>query len=183
MDDIIELSELDFNSNIDTSIKSSNFGSGIELLMNDKVRDRGDKQNTDINLEDLTNLENELNNLVDETSNVDMNSFKPRSNLFNNIDDDKPSVKFMDQPSIGKSTAENSGNTKTWDGYDKFNNIPMNPDKVTPTQPQMTKEELLREKFKFLRKLEALEKKGLNYLKNIRWIHPFKRCKVNMKPL
>jgi hypothetical protein len=41
----------------------------------------------------------------------------------------------------------------------------MNPDKNVSTQPTMTKEELLREKFKFLRKLEALEKKGVELSK------------------
>jgi hypothetical protein len=85
--------------------------------------------------------------------------------LFNN-DLDRHSVKFLDEPSIGKSTAESANsNNKTWDGFDKFNNIPLNPDKKISTHPQITKEETLREKFKFLRKLEALEKKGVELSK------------------
>ena len=43
--------------------------------------------------------------------------------------------------------------------------MPINPDKGLPSQPQLTKEEMLREKFKFLRKLEALEKKGVELSK------------------
>ena len=64
-----------------------------------------------------------------------------------------------------KSTSNISGDAKTWDGYGKFNNVPLNPDKSMPSQPQLTKEEMLREKFKFLRKLEALEKKGVELSK------------------
>ena len=54
MNDIIEISELDMNDNFDSwsTPKSSNFGSGIELLMNDKMKD-SHKPTSDIDLEDL----------------------------------------------------------------------------------------------------------------------------------
>jgi hypothetical protein len=166
MSDIIELSEIDFNDMNTGSMKSTNFGGGLELLMNDKIKE-STRQNSDIDLDDLNNLENELNNLVDD---MPTESFKPKSELFNNLDNsmnDKHSVKFSDyeEPSIGKSTADTSNENKTWDGYGKFNNIPLNPDKSHPSQPQMSKEELLREKFRYLRKLEALEKKGIELSK------------------
>ena len=63
---------------------------------------------------------------------------------------------------LGSSTVNNSENkSKTWDGYGKFNNVPIDPDKVdVPKQPELSKEEMLRQKFDYLRKLEALEKKG-----------------------
>ena len=45
---------------------SVNFGSGIELLMNDKKRESGANTPTsDINLGDLQSLEQELNELTD----------------------------------------------------------------------------------------------------------------------
>jgi hypothetical protein len=67
---------------------------------------------------------------------------------------------------LGQATAEHGADdAKTWDGYGKFNNIPVNPDKNISSQSQMSKEELLREKFKFLRKLETLESKGVNLTK------------------
>ena len=167
MDDFIELSEINFNDDSGSSKnKHTHFGGGLELLMNDKVKDNKNKGflDSDIHLDDLNNLENELNDLADHDINLNLSS-KPKSDLFNN-DVDKHSVKFLDEPSIGKSTAESANNnTKTWDGYDKFNNIPLNPDKKISTQPQITKEETLREKFKFLRKLEALEKKGIELSK------------------
>jgi len=173
MSEIIELSNLDFNDDFSnksnsysSGLKSTNFGGGIELLMNDKIKE-GSRPSSDIDIEDLNTLENELNNL----SEVNLgNTYSNKSDLFgsDNNDDSKHFVRFDDTPSIniGKSTAETDEDKKTWDGYGKFNNIPMNPDKPAgPSQPQMTKEELLREKFKFLRKLEALEKKGVELSK------------------
>ena len=163
MDDIIELSTLDLDNNISfgSTPRSSNFGSGIELLMNDKIKD---KPSSDIDLDDLNNLENELNDLAGDTSSY--SSFKPKSDLFGeSSSSEKPSVRFSDSNTTGQNTAETAGNSKTWDGFGKFNNIPINPDKHIPAQPQMTKEETLREKFKFLRKLEALEKKGVELSK------------------
>ena len=168
--DIIEISELDLNDNFGGSFgqsqKSTNFGGGIELLMNDKIRDAG-KPSADIDLEDLNNLENELNNLADSSS-----SGPPSASMFNNINkasdssssshEDKPSVRFSD---TSASSSSKESTSKTWDGYAQFNNIPINPDKHIPLQPQMSKEELLREKFRYLRKLEALEKKGVELSK------------------
>jgi hypothetical protein len=173
MGDFIEITELDINDNTSSwenqsSLKSTNFGGGLELLMNDKVKDNNNNPKSDIDLEDLNNLENELNNLVDESA----SSYQPKSDMFSNPSstfgsDDKQNVRFSfgDGSSIGKSTAESSGENKSWDGYSKFNNIPMNPDKPVSSQPQLSKEEMLREKFKFLRRLEGLEKKGVELSK------------------
>lgn len=168
MSDLMEITELDLNDGFGSSSgRSSNFGGGLELLMNDKVKD-GYKPSSDIDLDDLNKLESELNELVEE---VPSTSYAPKSDLF-----DKPSVSFEDQPSIklsgfdnnnnlGRSTFETEDTSKTWDGYGKFNNIPLNPDKPVPLEPKLSKEETLREKFKYLRKLEALEKKGVELSK------------------
>ena len=161
--DIIEISDLDLNSN-DNWGKSSNFGGGLELLMNDKIKD-SKKLSSDINLDDLNNLENELNDLVGDDMESSSSSFKPKSDLFSG--NDKPSVRFSSESSsnIGKSTAQSGDSGKTWDGFAKFNDIPVNPEKSFPSQPQMSKDELLKEKFSYLRKLEALEKKGIELSK------------------
>jgi hypothetical protein len=170
MSDLIELTELDMNNDSfdfesKNGNKSVNFGGGLELLMNGKTKESN--PTSDININDLNNLENELNNLVDD---IPTSSFKPRSDFFN-----KPSVSFDENPmkinfdddssSIGKSTAQTESDSKTWDGYGKFNNIPMNPDRAVPLEPKMSKEDLLKDKFKYLRKLEALEKKGVELSK------------------
>ena len=168
MDDIIEVSELNLDDHFDDNWgqqKSSNFGGGLELLMNDKIKDSG-KPKSDIDLDDLNNLEQELNDLTDQKS----DSFhQSKSDLFDIPSDDfndKPSVRFSEEPpTIGEATAKTATSSKTWDGYGKFNNIPMNPDKPVPMEPKMSKEDQLREKFKYLRKLEALEKKGVELSK------------------
>jgi hypothetical protein len=163
----MEITELDFNDDFGSGGNTSNFGGGLELLMNDKVRESS-RPTSDIDLDDLNRLENELNDLVED---VPASSFAPKSDLF-----DKPSVSFSDEPAfklsgfgsdngLGKATSDTENDNKTWDGYGKFNNIPLNPDKPVPLEPKLSREETMREKFKYLRKLEALEKKGVELSK------------------
>ena len=162
MSDIIEITELDLNDSWENTSKT-NFGGGIELLMNDKVKDNR-KSSSDINLDDLNDLENDLNNLVED---IPTSSFNPKSDLFNSpssVYEEKQSVRFNDN-TIGESTAQTENETKTWDGFSKFNNIPINPDRNISMEPKLNKEDMLREKFKYLRKLETLEKKGVELSK------------------
>lgn len=67
-------------------------------------------------------------------------------------------MKSMDQPK----------KEKTWDGYHTFNEIPVNPD-FTPkssASQHLSKEELAKKKFEYLRKLEDLERnKGVQLSK------------------
>jgi len=164
MADAIDITELDLNDDsFSFEKKSTNFGGGLELLMNDKLNSSS-KPTSEIDLEDLNNLENELNDLVED---MPGNSYKPKSDFFSSPSsnyDEKPSVRFSES-NIGQSTAQTENDSKTWDGYGKFNNIPMNPDKSVPMEPKLSKEDMLREKFKYLRKLEALEKKGVELSK------------------
>jgi hypothetical protein len=175
MNDIIELN--------DFGPKSSNFGSGIELLMNDKKSTNS--VSSDINLEDLDTLELELNELTDDTMGFNINTNTKNTDLFGSGSGsgENHSVRFDDTKSssssysgansssaggLGQATASfaNSADEKqTWDGFAKFNNVPMNPDKHVSSQPQLNKEEMLREKFKYLRKLETLESKGVSLTK------------------
>jgi hypothetical protein len=75
-------------------------------------------------------------------------------------------VSVNEPPVIGKATASSAQNdSKTWDGFGKFNNVPINPDKVLPDKPKLTPEETLLEKFKILRKLEEIERKGAKLTK------------------
>ena len=177
--DIIDIS-MDFDNfsgsndnNWKQGKSSSNFGGGIELLMNEKTKESRSSA-SDIDIEDLNNLEDELNNLAQDTSaplsnNFDSGLFGIKSDF-----DDKHSVRFDETPSIrvlgskdslGTSTSNTETDSKTWDGYGKFNNIPISPDINMSSQPKLTRDELLREKFKYLRKLEALEKKGVELTK------------------
>lgn len=174
---------IDLGSNASLPKPSVNFGGGIELLMNDKQKKSSSKNGGDIGLDDINDLEAELNELSGNTNSSESKpsniKAKSKSGLFNdalnggggaiklNVDDlgsssgsDKPGIGVV--PSLGKSTA--SQGVKTSDGFAKFNNIPMNPDKQV-TAPKLSPEELLREKFTILRKLEALEQKGAKLTK------------------
>jgi len=160
---------------------SVNFGGGIELLMNDKrLNDgKGKKEVSDISLGDLNDLEQELNDLVDVPKSTPAIS---KSGLFNtsmfsgiklNSENDNMDnvsigsiVSVNDAPKIGKATAASSQNdSKTWDGFTKFNNVPLNPDKNLSDRPKLSPEETLLEKFKVLRKLEDIERKGAKLTK------------------
>ena len=172
--DVVEITE--------NSQPSVNFGGGIELLMNDKVKGSGESSNGgDINLDDLDDLEDKLK--VPDSNGES-------SSLYKNIDNVRPitpsinKVSFGEShnppspppvnnsesfTSVGKQTALDDGadsSNKTWDGFSKFNNIPINPDVSRRPVPEKTKEEILREKFEYLRKLEALEKKGVQLSKH-----------------
>ena len=99
---MIEITELDFDDNASGSKggfgKSTNFGGGLELLMNDRIKD-SKKPTSDIDLDDLNNLENELNDLSDANEG---GSYKPKSDFFNN-----PSVSFSESPSVKCPILEN----------------------------------------------------------------------------
>jgi len=158
MAELTELTELNFDSPMPSS---SNFGGGLELLMNDRIKESSIK--SDINLDDLNNLEDELNNLVDDTRSDNGTSYSAKSDLFKNTSFNDNDTKSFN---LGESTFNTNNNTEqTWDGYGKFNNIPINPDKQVPLEPKLSKEDTLREKFKYLKKLEALEKKGIELSK------------------
>tara|TARA_B110001452_G_C15238069_1_gene428686 strand:+ start:1038 stop:2600 length:1563 start_codon:yes stop_codon:yes gene_type:complete len=172
----------DNDADIDEMIStkpSVNFGSGIELLMNEKSKNEK-KASTNIEIDDITRLEDELNDLTDLTNNINTdksvnlaggggggggsNKKTIFGSLFNDDKRDganvKPVTENLDSqhPNLGKSTSD-LNEDKTWDGFGKFNNVPVNLEK-TQKEPELTKEEELREKFKYLRKLEELEKKG-----------------------
>jgi hypothetical protein len=176
--------------------KSVNFGGGLELLMNDKLKSGGKSGGggDNIDLDDLNELEDELNDLSDAvggsggSGGVKKVSKNFKSDFFgsagasgsgsggiklNSYNDDDASDGGYSEPkynnisgsNVGASTANTDNDNKTWDGFGKFSNIPLNPDANVDTTPQMSKEELLREKFKMLQKLEELESKGVRLSK------------------
>ena len=152
------------------SSSSSSSIPGIELLMNDKKGSMKSSSSGDdgIHVDDLANLESELNDLT--TSLPGGNDITPRVNFATSDESGKTEIKLdeiptINTPSVGEYTSDAMEKDKTWDGFGTFQNIPIDPDQnVTPT-PQLSKEEMLREKFKFLRKLDLLEKKGVELTK------------------
>ena len=183
--------------------KSVNFGGGLELLMNDKLKS-GNKNGggmgggDNIDLDDLNELEDELNDLSDAvgggsrggggsgpkkisknfksdffgSSGASANAGSGGIKLSSYNDDDASDGGYSEArynnisgSNVGASTANTDNDNKTWDGFGKFSNIPLNPDANVDATPQMSKEELLREKFKMLQKLEELETKGVRLSK------------------
>ena len=70
------------------------------------------------------------------------------------------------RPNIVSDSKENlQSENKTWDGYGKFNDIPLNPNVDNSSSNRLSKEEMLKEKFLLLKKLETLEQKGVQLTK------------------
>ena len=93
--------------------------------MNEKKNNSG--PTSDIDIEDLNNLEDELNNLANETSNSGSKQGSSSGSIFGTsfFNDDGPSVRFDDTPSVKSHSSNVDGDGKTWDGFQKFNNIPV----------------------------------------------------------
>ena len=155
MNDIIEISSLDDDIDITPVKPSVNFGGGLSLLMNDKKIDKS-KLNDDIGLNDLEDLENDLNTLSKNVKNE--NNLENVEMNISNIHLDKKDNDILTSPNIDKFTSVE----KYWDGFGKFNNIPIEQE---VKQPKLTAEEIIREKFTILKKLEAVEKKGVKLSK------------------
>jgi hypothetical protein len=149
---------------------SVNFGSGIELLMNDKKKMAS--SNVNIDLGELDQLENELNELSGlGGGKSSSNSGETKtltgfaSNLFGFGNSTSQKSNTHDESSdskIGSATAESIGNSKTWDGFSKVNDIPF--DKAS-SAPKMNDRDKRRKKRAMIKKLEEWYEKGL--IKNI----------------
>ena len=150
---------------------SLNFGSGIELLMNDKKKMAS--ANVNIDLGELDQLENELNELsgVGGAAPSSSNSGETKtlsgfaSNLFgfgNSTSQKSNTNNESSDSKIGSATAESIGNSKTWDGFSKVNDIPF--DKASAA-PKMNDRDKRRKKRAMIKKLEEWYEKGL--IKNI----------------
>jgi hypothetical protein len=176
MDDFIEITEInenDFDSGVGRGggvTKGVNFGGGLEFLMNDKVKNGNGKSSRNEELDDLNNLEFELNNLTDEKTDIFNNdvfsssSSSAPSSSSNNTNDNYFNINV--NKTLGDATADSSyGENKTWDGFTKLN-TPINPDKpFVASEAKMSKEDILMEKFRLLKKIETLEKKGVEFSK------------------
>ena len=163
--------------NISTSIDpepsskpSVNFGPGIELLMNDK--NISGSHSTNVEMDDLDQLEKELNEASGVSDgvkemNMEGSSTKEESsgglgNLFNFGSKGATETIKLDSlneepnnSNLGAATMESVGNTKTWDGFSKVNDLPK-----ASAGPRMTDREKRRKKRAMLKKLDDWYEKG-----------------------
>lgn len=141
---------------------STNFGSGIEMFMNNKSA----KNATNSGLETVDDIEHELNALsagLDVDTDVFGASTSSQFNRGDSFNSFKPEVKFNDvvveNIGLGAATMNTDVNNETWDGFKKFNDIPVNPTLDIPKDPQLSREDVLREKHVYIKKLDYLERK------------------------
>jgi hypothetical protein len=154
-------------SNSGNSGKSVNFGSGIELLMNDKLKQQSSKMSVDLG--ELDKLEDELNELsgVNGSSTTDSNpngytnffnfSKEPATNTYTSSN---TNVNEPTDSNLGTATVDSIGKSKTWDGFSKINEIP-----VSGTNAgKMSDRDRRRKKREMIKKLEEFYEKG--HIKN-----------------
>lgn len=149
----------------ESSRTGANFGSGIELLMNEnKISSK-----VDLNLGELDNLEDELNELSGRNTppqnNGNTRSFSGMaSNLFGFGKSDEEPVRTArheeyNDSNLGQATRESIGTAKTWDGFSKMGEMPLNDEiRVSST---MNEREKRRKKRAMIKKLEDWYEKGL----------------------
>ena len=170
-----DLEPININFGEPSSQRSVNFGSGIELLINDK--NRASNHATTIDMKDLDNLENELNDLSsgieDNKSSGETKSFGGFSNFFggfggNNANkNESDNIKIITEDDntdsrIGQATVDSmSGNAKTWDGYSKVNDIPPRTGGSSSSSSNMNEREKRRKKRTMIRNLEDWYEKGI----------------------
>ena len=169
--------------NLDSPKYSANHGPAAEMLMNPNRQNKAASPRSDIKLSDINELDNINLNTIKEKrprpsfSDITSNLFdvKKHPNLNLNINEKKsiPSTSAKPPPLGG---INNNAKTTTSDGFTTFNEIPVSPDKPPPL-PQLSQEEILREKLGYLRKLEALEKKGITLTKKYSMESPLAEMK------
>ena len=139
---------------------NDNFDSGVELLMNEKKR-----PSTPIKLSNIEDLENELNNLTNTTldppaTTSDTKTLNGFSNFFNWSSPKQKTGSVLETDSnIGHATKETlGGNTKTWDGFTKVNEVP-NISNVSQ-QTNLSERDKRRKKKLMIKRLKEWYEKG-----------------------
>ena len=125
-------------------------------------------KNKEINLSDISNLDNDLNKNLKSPKEMRDKVFSggfiappptPEISATDNLKVEPIKLKLNEpgESKLGENSTNLEGKDNTWDGMKKFNNIPVDPNLNVPEKPKMTNEQLLKEKVKqriFLRKLE-----------------------------
>jgi hypothetical protein len=143
-------------------------------MNNNKKSSSSATNNINIDLGELDNLEKELNDLSSGTTkSVDTGASKGTtksvglsgfSNFFGfggGAGETKPAVSeptinIDTDSNLGHATSDSMGNTKTWDGYSKVNEVPM----ISSKMPSMTDRERRRKKRAMIKKLDEWYEKG-----------------------
>jgi hypothetical protein len=180
----LEPINISFNDDPTPPSNSVNFGGGIELLMNDKKKTSSSSSIDLGELDKLENELNELSgnkSAESSSSSSDSKIFSGFSDMFgfsksSSDEPKKESTKsasasssfgldgFSDMfgsssksdSNIGQATSESMGNTKTWDGFTKMNEVPLDTGST-----RLSDREKRRKKRAMIKKLEEWYEKGL----------------------
>ena len=156
-----EINDLPIN---DSSRPGSNLGTGIELLMNEnKISSK-----VDLNLGELDNLEDELNELSGHKPQTQSDgNTKSLSGMASNFfgfskreeEPERNTYEDTSDSNLGQATRDSIGTAKTWDGFSKMNEMPLNDEiRISST---MNEREKRRKKRAMIKKLEEWYDKGL----------------------
>jgi hypothetical protein len=165
---LIQLNNLSSSGN---SNKSVNFGPGADLLMNHGRKSRPNSPKSDIKLSELQSLDilDPPKKDIKKARSAMFDSSLPSAGIKLSFDETpiKPlnALPIKSNINLGSSTVDNAADESTWDGFKKFNEIPVNPTQNVPDKPVLTSEQTLKEKFIYIRKLETLDKKGVSISK------------------
>lgn len=164
------LSDLDqvsisFKDEYNSSNRNS-LGDGIELLMNDKKKTSGGSMNIDLG--ELDKLEDELNDLSNSSKSADTKSIGGLGNglgSFFGFGKENVNIKAnsntneSSSSNIGQATAESMGNTKTWDGFSKLNDIQQG--ETYSSSSKLSEREKRRKKRMMIKKINEWYEKGI----------------------
>lgn len=162
----LEPIHIDLGGDSSSSSNSVNFGPGIELLMNEKKK--SSSNSTTVDLGELDRLESELNELSsNDNSNTKTlsglsgftSSFSGLTDMFNSgSSSNNENIKideYTTDSKLGNATVDSMGNTKTWDGFSKINEVPQ-----TSSKPSLSDREKRRKKRVMIQKLQEWYEKG-----------------------
>lgn len=172
----ISLDDLDNFDKLDSQqVSKKNESSGKHDFRKNQVSPMPMKINVDDDVASIgASSMNDLFDKPNEPANESKNESKGFMSLFglgsntqvNKEGSSQPSQPSQEQgntPSLGRSTA----NVQEDHGIPTFKDIPIHPDMDTHvSKPKRSHEETLREKFKYLRKLEELENRGVKLTKH-----------------
>lgn len=144
----------------------NSLGDGIELLMNDKKKSSSGSMNIDLG--ELDKLEDELNDLSNSSKTTDTKSIGGLGGGFGSFfgfGKDKSTDKKSDandaasSSNIGQATADSMGNTKTWDGFSKMNDVQQG--ESYSSSSKLSEREKRRKKRMMIKKINEWYEKGI----------------------
>ena len=162
----IDLDNIQIENTPSFKPSESSFGGGIELLMNEKKKTSSSSTNIDV--QDLNNLEDELNDLSKTNTSAPMDGenkvlsgLSGLGNMFGFTKEEPTREQSRDNIHLGQATKDSGGGaSRTWDGFSKVSDdVPMKAS-APKSSIHMSDREKRRKKRLMIKKLEEWNEKG-----------------------